>query len=83
MDEKSNALARLRRALSDRRVWRRTLALGLPVGLMQAALNQGDHWLNHQVDAVVITKSVLSPLLACAIALISAVTTANPKNSNP
>ena len=53
------------------------------VGFAQAMLNQGDHWLNHHVDAVVITKSILSPVLACTIALISALTATAAKNSNP
>ena len=63
------------RALGERRVWRRTLVLGLPVGLLQAALNQGDHWWQHDVDAVVVAKTILSPLLSCAIAFASAVAT--------
>jgi hypothetical protein len=83
MTAQTDGLARYRRALSDGRVWRRTFALGLPVGFAQAMLNQGDHWLNHHVDAVVITKSILSPVLACTIALISALTATAAKNSNP
>jgi hypothetical protein len=70
-----------RKALRDPQVWRRTLLLGLPVGLMQATLNQGDHWWHHQVDAAVIAKSILSPLLSCSIALISALTTYAQRDS--
>jgi hypothetical protein len=62
-------------ACRDPQVWRRTLALGLPVGLMQAALNQGDHWWQHHVDATVVAKTVLSPLLSCSIAFVSAIST--------
>jgi hypothetical protein len=49
--------------------------LGLPVGLMQAALNQGDHWWRHNVDTLIVAKSILSPLLSCSIAFASAVAT--------
>jgi hypothetical protein len=58
-------------AARDPRVWQRTLILGLPVGLLQVALNQGDHWLSQHVDATVVAKSCLSPLLSCAIAFLS------------
>jgi hypothetical protein len=68
-------------AIRDPRVWRRTLILGLPVGLLQAALNQGDHWWHHHVDAAVIAKSILSPLLSCSIAFVSAVATQTAKSS--
>jgi predicted phosphoribosyltransferase len=67
-----SALQRLARALRDRQVWRRTLFLGLPVGALQATLNQGDHWYNHAVDTVVVLKTILSPTLSCAIAFVSA-----------
>jgi hypothetical protein len=67
--------SRLLAAARDRQVWRRTLLLGLPVGLAQAALNQGDHWWHHAVDATVVTKTILSPLLSCTIAFLSAAAT--------
>jgi hypothetical protein len=67
-------------ALRDSRVWRRTLLLGLPVGLMQAALNQGDHWWHGEVTAGVVAKSILSPLLSCSIAFVSAVATQTAKS---
>lgn len=70
-------------AIRDPRVWRRTLILGLPVGLLQAGLNQGDHWWQGHVDAAVIAKSILSPLLSCSIAFVSAVTTQAAKNLEP
>lgn len=53
-------------------VWRRAAKIGLTVGLIQVALNQGDHWLRHDVTAGVIAKSVLSPLLSFSIAFVSA-----------
>lgn len=63
------------RACLDGHVWRRAAKLGLVVGLIQVALNQGDHWLRHQVDAAVVVKSILSPLLSFSIAFASAAST--------
>lgn len=56
-------------------VWRRAARLGLVVGLIQVALNQGDHWLRHEVDPAVVVKTILSPLLSFGIAFASAVAT--------
>ena len=53
-------------------VWRRAAKIGLTVGLIQVALNQGDHWLRHELSAGVIVKSILSPLLSFSIAFVSA-----------
>jgi hypothetical protein len=68
-------------AARDPLVWRRTLLLGLPVGLLQAALNQGDHWWRHDVDALVVAKSILSPLLSCSIAFVSAIATQTARSN--
>lgn len=65
----------LRRALLAPAVWRRAAKLGLTVGLVQVSLNQGDHWLRQEVDAAVVLKSILSPLLSFGIAYASAVAT--------
>jgi len=62
-------------ALRTPAVWRRAALIGLPVGLLQVAVNQGDHWLRLQLTAVVILKSIVSPLLSFGIALASAVAT--------
>jgi len=70
-------------ACTDPQVWRRTLLIGLPVGFLQAALNQGDHWWRHQVDALVLIKSILCPVLSCSIVLISAVCTRAEQTSPP
>lgn len=56
-------------------VWRRAARLGLVVGLAQVALNQGDHWLRHEITPTLILKTILSPLLSFAIAFASAVAT--------
>jgi hypothetical protein len=63
---------RLRRALRDARVWRRAAKLGLTVGLLQVAVNQGDHWIRLHITAPLIFKSLLSPLLTFSVALGSA-----------
>ncbi|MBL9189373.1 MAG: hypothetical protein JNK23_17955 [Opitutaceae bacterium] len=64
-----------RRALTTRAVWLRAAKLGLPVGLVQVALNQGDHWLHHEITTGLVLKSILSPLLSFSIAFVSAVAT--------
>jgi hypothetical protein len=68
-------VSRLLLARRDPRVWRRTRALGLPVGLLQAALNQGDHGWRRDAGPAVVAKTLLSPRLACTIAFLSAATT--------
>ena len=56
-------------------VWSRAAKLRLVVGFIQVVLNQGDHWLYHEVDAAVIVKTILSPLLSFGIAFASAAAT--------
>ena len=62
-------------ALRQPSVWRRAVKLGLTVGMLQAAINQGDHWLNHSVDRAVIIKSIVSPLIGFTLVLVSAAAT--------
>ena len=64
-----------RTALRQRSVWLRAVKLGLTVGLLQATINQGDHWLTGQVDRVVIIKSIVSPLIGFTLVLVSAAET--------
>jgi hypothetical protein len=56
-----------------RPAWRRILLIGLSVGALQVAVNQGDVWLRGAVDATLVLKSIMSPLIALAVALVSAV----------
>jgi hypothetical protein len=56
-------------------VWVRAAKLGLVVGLIQVSLNQGDHWIRHEIDATLIAKTILSPLLSFGIAFASAAAT--------
>jgi hypothetical protein len=61
-----------REVIWDRVVWSRTLKIGVPVGLIQIAINQGDHWLAGAVTATVIFKTILCPTISCSIAFASA-----------
>lgn len=70
-------------ALRAPAVWRRAALIGLPVGLLQVAVNQGDHWLRLQLTAAVILKSIVSPLLSFGIALASAVATRTAELRRP
>ena len=66
---------RLRESCLSAIVWRRAALLGVPVGVMQATLNQGDHWLAGVFTTGVIAKSILSPCLSFSIAYVSALLT--------
>jgi hypothetical protein len=53
-------------------VWRRAAMVGLPIGLLQAVINQGDVWLRHEQTAGTVVKTLVSPLVTFSVALISA-----------
>ncbi len=61
-----------KQALMERGVWRRSLMIGLTVGVLQILVNQGDHWWRFQVDAVIVLKTLMTPLIAIGVALFSA-----------
>ncbi|MBI2929797.1 MAG: hypothetical protein HYY24_29410 [Verrucomicrobia bacterium] len=61
----------LTRPLPQRAAWLRALKLGLPVGLVQAAIHQGDHWLSRSLDAAVLLKSLASLGIAFTLVLFS------------
>ena len=71
----------LRPVLTDPLVWSRTLRIGLPVGLLQVAINQGDAWLAGAVTSGVVAKSLLSPAVSCAIAFFAAASTRRASKS--
>lgn len=73
--------ARWRDALRSREVWIRALRIGLPVGLVQIAVNQGDHWLAGHITGGVIAKTIASPSISIGIALVAGVATARRKHS--
>lgn len=70
------------RLLRDRSVWFRSLRIGLPVGAIQIAVNQGDHWLSGHVTPAVVLKSIASPAISIAIAFVAAAATARHKTGN-
>jgi hypothetical protein len=66
-----------RRALVSRSLWRRALAVALPVGFTQVAVNQGDLWIRHfatgaAMDPAVIAKTLASPLITITVSFVSA-----------
>ncbi len=73
---------RLTTVARDPRVWRQAFCIGLPVGLLQAGLNQGDHWYHHHVDSVVVFKTILSPLLSFTVAFLSSALSAESSPSS-
>jgi len=62
-------------ALRQRSVWLRAVKLGLSVGLLQAAVNQGDHWWHGEFTSLVIAKSIVSPMIGFTLVLFSATQT--------
>jgi len=68
-----------RHALRDRSVWIRSLRIGLPVGALQIAVNQGDHWLTGHVTPGVVIKTIASPAISIGIALVAAAATVRSK----
>ena len=64
-----------RQALGQSSVWLRALKLGFTTGLLQGAVNQGDRWLGHTVDHVVVLKTIVSPLIGFTLVLFSAAAT--------
>jgi hypothetical protein len=56
-------------------VWWRAAVIGLPVGLIQVGINQGEHWLGHDITRVVLLKSLLSPLFSFGVAFASTLAT--------
>jgi hypothetical protein len=63
------------KALRQRDVWGRALKIGFGVGLLQAAVNQGDIWLRDTVSAGVIVKTLASPLISLLLVLFTSAAT--------
>ena len=55
------------RSLRDPATWGRAFRVGAPVGLLQAAIHQGDAWVRLAVDAAVVVKTIVSPLVGFAL----------------
>ena len=54
--------------LAARPIWWRAVRVALPVGLLQACINQGDHWLRGDFSTEVVAKSLLTPCVTLAVA---------------
>lgn len=57
------------------RVWRRSIRLGLPVGMLQVMVNHGDTFMRHAAVSETFIKSILSPLLSISVAWVAAAAT--------
>ena len=62
-------------ALRESSVWLRAVKFGLTAGLLQAAVNQGDHWLRHDFPASVVVKTIVSPLIGLTLVLFTSAAT--------
>ena len=62
-------------ALRERSVWVRAVKFGFTAGLLQALVNQGDHWWRHEVGAGVVLKTVVSPLIGLTLVLFTSAAT--------
>lgn len=75
VNEREQRRALWSQALRQKSVWLRALKLGLTVGLLQATVNQGDHWWHGEVNTAVLAKSIVSPLIGFTLVLLSAAQT--------
>jgi hypothetical protein len=71
----ASALGCYARALREPAVWKRAARLGTGVGLVQVALNQGDHWVNGSLTRLVLIKSASSLLFAIFVVLLASAST--------
>ncbi len=63
------------RALLSPVVWRKAAPIGLSVGILQAIINQGSHWLDGEFTPPVIIRSILTPIVTLTVSLLSAAAT--------
>jgi len=70
-------------ALTARRVWARALMIGLPVGFLQICVNQGDLWLHGSITRIVVIKTIITPLIAIGVCLVSAASAYRLPHSEP
>lgn len=82
MNSTMNTRTVWQQAIRQRSVWLRALKLGLPVGLLQAVINQADVWWRHDVTAAVVIKTIVSPLIGFALVFVSAAATWAQKTLN-
>lgn len=58
--------------LREPAVWLGATKVAAPVALLQVAINQGDAWLAGRVTSAVLAKSLLTPAVTLAVAVLSA-----------
>ena len=62
-------------ALRERSVWARAVKFGFTAGLLQALVNQGDHWWRQDFGADVVMKTIVSPLIGLTLVLYTSAAT--------
>ena len=70
-----------KQALGQRTVWLRACKFGLTTGVIQAVVNQGDVWLHHAQTFETVVKTIVSPLIAFTLVLVTAAETWVQKTS--
>lgn len=73
--------ARRLAAFREPAVWLGAAKVALPIGLLQVCINQGDAWLAGRVTATVLAKSLLTPAVTLAVAVLSAAAAWRARNS--
>jgi hypothetical protein len=58
--------------LREPAVWLGAAKVAAPVALLQVAINQGDAWLAGHVTSAVLAKTLLTPAVTLAVAVLSA-----------
>lgn len=64
-----------KQALRERSVWARAIKFGFTAGVLQATVNQGDHWWRHEADVGVVAKTIVSPLIGLVLVLFTSAAT--------
>lgn len=59
-------------SLREPAVWLGAAKVAAPVALLQVAINQGDAWLAGRVTTAVLAKTLLTPAVTLAVAVLSA-----------
>lgn len=74
-EEKHLRRALWREALQQSSVWQRAVKFGFTTGLLQAVVNQGNHWLQGAITSEVVVKTVVSPLIGLTLVLLTSAAT--------
>jgi hypothetical protein len=74
-EEKQLRCALWREAFRQGSVWLRAVKFGFTTGLLQAVVNQGNHWLQHAITTEVVVKTIVSPLIGFSLVLLTSCAT--------